>query len=65
MISYEFKEELRELLNRHSIENELDMPDFLMVEMLCGIIQAVGPPFKKTRTWYAPSDQQNKLIGYL
>jgi len=48
----EFKKELEELLNSHSIENECDMPDFLLAEMIVGFIQAVGQPIKKTLDWH-------------
>ena len=52
MISHEFQQELCSLLNRHSIEGECSMPDFLLAEMLCGVIRAVGPKIKKTLDWH-------------
>ncbi len=48
----QFKKELEGLLNSHSIENECDMPDFLLAEMIVNFIQAVGKPIKKTLDWY-------------
>jgi len=47
-----FEKELTELLNRHSIENVADMPDFLLAGMICRIIEAMGPSVKKTLDWY-------------
>ena len=45
-----FKKELEGLLNSHCIET--DMPDFLLAERICGFIQAVGDPIKKTLEWH-------------
>jgi len=47
-----FKEELKELINKHSIENECDMPDFLLSEMICSFIKAIGPKIKKNLDWH-------------
>ena len=47
-----FKNELRDLLNRYSMDNECDMPDFLLAEMLIGFIKATGGPVKKTLDWH-------------
>jgi len=43
----EFKKELEELINKHSIENECNMPDFLLAEMIVNIIKGIGAPIKK------------------
>lgn len=51
-ITKEFQNELAQLINRHSVENQAGMPDFIMAEMLCNIIKAVGPKVKKTLTWH-------------
>jgi len=48
----QFKKELEVLLNKHSIENKCDMPDFLLTEMVINFIQAVGEPIKKTLDWH-------------
>lgn len=48
----EFKGRLTGLLNSYSIENECDMPDFLLAEMIVGFIQTVGEPIKKTLDWH-------------
>lgn len=47
-----FKKELEILINKHSIENVSDMPDFIMAEMLIGIIQIVGKAAKKNLDWH-------------
>jgi hypothetical protein len=47
-----FEKELTELINRHSIENVVDMPDFLLAGMICRMIEAMGPSIKKTLDWH-------------
>jgi len=45
------KKELACLLNLHCIENECDMPDFLLAEMIVDFIKAVGK-IKKNLDWH-------------
>lgn len=48
----EFEKELTHLINRHSIENVADMPDFLLAGMICRMVEAMGPSIKKTLDWH-------------
>ncbi len=48
----DFKTELTSLINKHSIENDVDMPDYILAEMICRFIEAVGEPIKKTLDWH-------------
>lgn len=48
----QFEEELRQLINKHSIENVLDMPDFLIAEMLINVINSIGPISKRNLDWH-------------
>ena len=48
----EFKKELEVLINKHSIENHADMPDFMMAEMICGFIVGVGSCVKANLDWH-------------
>jgi len=50
--SKSFIEELEELINKHSVENICDMPDFLLAEMICNIISATGISIKKNLDWH-------------
>lgn len=52
MITKEFRNALQELLNRHNVENEADTPDFILADMICGLIEALGPCVKKTLDWH-------------
>lgn len=47
-----FQKELEGLINKHSIENECDVPDFILAEMVVGFIQSIGPQVKKTLDWH-------------
>jgi hypothetical protein len=47
-----FEKGLTDLINRHSIENVVDMPDYLLSEMICRMINAMGPGIKKTLDWH-------------
>lgn len=47
-----FEKELKDLINRHCIENECDMPDYLLAGMICRFIKAVGHPIKTTLSWH-------------
>ena len=47
-----FEKGLTDLINRHSIENMVDMPDYLLSEMICRMINAMGPDIKKTLNWH-------------
>lgn len=48
----EFKKELTSLINAHSIENKWDMPDFLMAETLCNLIDSMSKPMKNNLDWH-------------
>jgi len=47
-----FQKELKDLINSHSIENECDMPDFLLAEMIINFIVSVGGSIKKNLDWH-------------
>jgi len=37
----EFKKELRDLINTHSIDNDCNMPDILLAELIVGAIKGI------------------------
>ena len=47
-----FEDELEELINKYSIENKVDMPDFLLARLLCRVVEAIGDPVKQTLDWH-------------
>jgi hypothetical protein len=48
----QFEKELTDLINKYSIENKCDMPDFLLAKLLCNFIVALGNPIKRTLDWH-------------
>ena len=59
----EFKRELTDLINRHSIENYADMPDFIMAQMICDLIRfGIGPRVKATLRWYGVMDKISAFL---
>lgn len=48
----EFQKELAHLINEHSIENEVHLPDFLLAKLIVNFIKTVGPVFKETLDWH-------------
>jgi len=66
----EFQKELANLINCHSIENLVDLPDYLLAEILCSIIDGIGPSMRKHMDqyevdgpWYILFDDKAKYIG--
>ena len=47
-----FQKELESLINKHSIENVVDMPDFILAGMICRMIDAMGDSLKKNLDWH-------------
>ena len=45
-----FKKELESLINRHSIENIVDMPDFMLADLICDFINIL--PTKMLLDWH-------------
>jgi hypothetical protein len=52
MLSKQFKEELRDLINRHSLENGSDTPDFILTEYLIECLKNFNKITKKRSNWY-------------
>ncbi len=48
----EFERDLASLINAHSIENDVDMPDFLLAKMVCVMIEGMGAAIKSTLDWH-------------
>lgn len=47
-----FQKELEELINRHSIENGSNTPDFLLAEYLCDCLASYEVSISKRENWY-------------
>jgi hypothetical protein len=47
-----FRDELQSLINRHSMENGSDTPDFVLVEYLADCLAAFDKAVKERERWY-------------
>ncbi len=47
-----FQEELAELINKHSKENESNTPDFLLAEFLCKCLEAFNKAVNARKVWH-------------
>lgn len=48
----EFTKELADLINKYNIEQLCDVPDFILAEMICRMIEAMGTSIKSTLDWH-------------
>ncbi len=60
-----FKKDLGRLINFHSIENYCDMPDYLLAEMICNFIKAVGQNIKTNLDWHGCDSAYHSRVGKL
>lgn len=51
-IDPEFTKELEHLINKYSIENLCDIPDFILAQMLSNYISNMGVYVKQTLDWH-------------
>ncbi len=49
----EFKKDLAEVLNKHSMENGSDTPDFILAEFLHGCLMVFDKLMKRRERWYS------------
>lgn len=55
-----FVKELEQLINKYSIENESDTPDFILAEYIRGVLNAFNKTIGKREAWYGRKPQQSK-----
>lgn len=48
-----FEEELRHIINKHSMENGSDTPDFILADYLLGCLENFGQVAKRRDQWYS------------
>lgn len=51
-----FRTELQDLINRHSMENGSDTPDFLLAEYLTRMLEVFDGIVSKRAKWYGHLD---------
>lgn len=47
-----FEKELASLINKYSVENLADMPDFILSELICALITTIGTSVKENLDWH-------------
>lgn len=47
-----FKEELRDLINKHSKENESNTPDFILASYMETCLKAFDKAIQRRESWY-------------
>ena len=52
-----FQKELESLINRHSIENMTDTPDFILAEYMVENLRALHQRHYAKKAWYSPEMQ--------
>ena len=63
-----FKKDLENLINTHAIENKWDMPDYIMAEFICNLINSVSIPMRANLDWHGvdsvchPCPERNKEL---
>ena len=48
----EFQKELRDLINRYSMESGSDTPDYILAEYLMGCLEVFNKTVKARESWY-------------
>ena len=48
-----FKNELCDLINRYSLENESNVPDFILTEYLISCLKAFNKANRKSNKWHS------------
>lgn len=52
----EFKKELTSLINRYSVDNYCQTPDFILADSVVRHLIAVAETVRDRETWFYPSD---------
>ncbi len=60
----DFRRELEELINQHSMENESNTPDFILARYLTDSLKAFDKAINAREAWYnrLPSDKKSVLL---
>lgn len=57
-----FEKELKELINKHSIENESNTPDFILAQYLMACLKAFTTAIQQRENWYGRDPTPSTLI---
>jgi hypothetical protein len=51
-MSVEFRKDIQDLINRHSVENGSDTPDFILARFLADCLEAFDSAVRTRDDWY-------------
>lgn len=51
-----FRQELQNLINRYSIENGSNTPDFILANYICGCLENFNQTIQAREKWYGRND---------
>ena len=57
-----FEKELEQVINRHSVENASNTPDFILAQYLSACLAAFATAIQQRETWYG-RDARPGVIG--
>lgn len=62
MDNMSFREELQHLINKHSMENGSDTPDFILARFLADVLDTFDSAIDRRERWYGrPSLNERRL----
>lgn len=59
----DFAKELESLINRHSMENASDTPDFILAHYLAACLAAFNTATRDRETWYGRAPSQFEMLA--
>ena len=62
MITEEFRKDLESLINKHSIENGSDTPDFMLAEYLLRCLAAYERVIAQREKWYEQKEETTRIL---
>ena len=62
MTTTKFEQELRSLINRHSVENASNSPDFILAQFLQGCLSTFDTAIQQRETWYGRDPRPSEVL---
>jgi hypothetical protein len=57
-----FRQDLEQTINRHSMENGCNTPDFILAKYLHSCLAAFDEAVKSREAWYAPEPNETRQL---
>lgn len=59
----DFATELQSLVNRHSVENASNTPDFILAQYIAGCLATFATAVQQRETWYGREASPSAVVG--